>query len=276
MQKVWLITGVSVGIGRALAQVVAEKGDIVYGTLRKPEQMADFEALVPGRTHAVLMDVNNPEAAASGVQQILDAQGNIDVLVNNAGFGFFGAIEEVDMEEIDMQMQTNFIAPLRLCQLVLPAMRKQGSGYIMQVSSVAGFRGTEGLGIYNASKFALEGFSQAMAKEVAPFGIHVTMVEPGPFRTEWGGRSSIRSKKVMHEYDHTAGARIRTIHTYSGTQDGDPFKAADLLFDLSRNENPPLHLPLGQMAVDGFREKMSQIEADIQTWEARSTRTQFD
>jgi short-subunit dehydrogenase len=196
--------------------------------------------------------------------------------VNNAGFGFFGAIEEVDMEEIDMQMQTNFIAPLRLCQLVLPAMRKQGSGYIMQVSSVAGFRGTEGLGIYNASKFALEGFSQAMAKEVAPFGIHVTMVEPGPFRTEWGGRSSIRSKKVMHEYDHTAGARIRTIHTYSGTQDGDPFKAADLLFDLSRNENPPLHLPLGQMAVDGFREKMSQIEADIQTWEARSTRTQFD
>lgn len=276
MHKIWLITGVSVGIGRALAQVVAEKGDIVYGTLRNSDQIADFEKLVPGRTRALLMDVNDPGAAATGVQQVINEQGRIDVLVNNAGFGFFGAIEEVDMQEIDMQMQTNFYAPLRLSQLVLPTMRKQGSGYIMQVSSVAGFRGTEGLGIYNASKFALEGFSQAMAKEVAPFGIHVVMVEPGPFRTEWGGRSSIRSKVVMPEYEHTAGARIRTIHTYSGTQAGDPFKAAELLFDLSRNENPPLHLPLGQMAVDGFREKMSQIEADIQAWEQRSCKTQFD
>lgn len=273
--SVWLITGVSGGIGRALAMEAARSGEIVYGTLRRQDQMAEFEALVPGNTRALLMDVNDSRTAEAVVEEVISECGQIDVLVNNAGYGLFGAIEEVSMEEARQQMETNFFAALRLCQLVLPEMRKNHKGHIVQISSIAGFRGTEGLGIYNASKFALEGFSQAMAKEVAPFGIHVTLVEPGPFRTEWGGSSSIRSKKVMEAYRDTAGARIRVINGYSGTQPGDPVKAAHVIMEAVNSQHPPLHLPLGALAIDGFREKMKALSADIDAWEMRSRNTEF-
>jgi NAD(P)-dependent dehydrogenase (short-subunit alcohol dehydrogenase family) len=274
-QKVFLITGVSGGIGRALAVKAAESGHIVYGTLRKPEQMEAFAALAPGKTRPLLLDVNDHEAAVKTVDSVLSESGRIDVLVNNAGYGLFGAVEEVSMEESRAQMETNFFSVVNLCKLVLPNMRASKSGHIIQISSIAGFRGTEGLSIYNASKFALEGFSQAMAKEVAPLGIHVTLVEPGPFRTEWGGSSSIRSKRVMPEYTETAGLRIRTIQGYSGTQPGDPDKAAALIMEITSSARPPLHLPLGQLALEGFREKMAAIESDIQGWELKSRDTAF-
>lgn len=273
---IFLITGVSGGIGRALALAAAQQGHTVYGTLRKESQLADFENLVPGHTRAMLLDVNDHDKAAAAVQDIVSAEGRLDVLVNNAGYGLFGATEEVTMAEARAQMETNFFSALNLCQAALPHMRSQGFGHIFQISSIAGFRGTEGLGIYNASKFALEGFSQAMAKEVAPHGIRVTLVEPGPFRTEWGGSSSIRSAKVMPEYNETAGARIRVIHGYSGTQPGDPAKAAAVILKVLDAPNPPLHLPLGALAIDGFREKMQQLEADIRAWEPLSRDTAFN
>lgn len=275
MQKTWLITGVSGGIGRELAIAAARAGHLVYGTLRKKEQLESFENLVPGLTKGIVLDVNNHADAANQVQQIISSSG-IDVLVNNAGYGLFGAIEEVSMEESRQQMETNFFSALHMCKLVLPFMRKNKSGHIFQISSIAGFRGTEGLGIYNASKFALEGFSQAMSKELAPFGVRVTLVEPGPFRTEWGGSSSVRSEVVLPEYAETAGARIRVIHNYSGTQPGDPAKAAQLILKVFESPNPPLHLPLGELAIAGFREKMESISADIQNWETDSIRTKFD
>lgn len=273
--KTFLITGVSGGIGRAMAVKAAAAGNTVYGTLRKPEQMESFRNLVPGFTFPVLLDVNDHEEAGKVVRQIQQDRGGIDVLVNNAGYGLFGAIEEVSMAESRAQMETNFFSALNLCQCVLPGMRAQRYGRIVQISSIAGFRGTEGLGIYNASKFALEGFSQALAKEVAPFGIKVTLVEPGPFRTEWGGSSSIRSSKVMPEYSETAGLRIRTIHSYSGTQPGDPGKAADVILEAISGENPPLHLPLGELAIEGFRDKMKTLEEDIRNWEEKSRNTAY-
>ncbi|MBS3914920.1 MAG: SDR family NAD(P)-dependent oxidoreductase [Bacteroidetes bacterium] len=275
MNKIWLVTGVSGGLGRSIAQAAANAGNTVYGTLRNTRQISDFENLVPGKTHAVLLDVNHQEDAERIVQDILQNHGDIHVLVNNAGYGLFGAIEEVTMDEARKQMETNFFAALNLCKLVIPNMRSRGNGNIVQISSIAGFRGTEGLGIYNASKFALEGFSQAMAKELAPHGIYVTLAEPGPFRTLWAGQSSIRSQKIMPEYAHTAGARIRAIHTYSGTQPGDPDKAAEVILRAISSENPPLHLPLGALAIEGFREKMKAIESDISNWEKLSRATEF-
>lgn len=274
--QIWLITGVSGGLGRALALAAANAGAKVYGTLRKPEQIEAFEALIPGSLYGLIMDVRDSQTIEKGLQMIIEREGRIDVLVNNAGYGLFGAIEEVNLSESRDQMETNFFGALQLTQGVLPIMRKQESGNIVQISSIAGFRGTEGLGIYNASKFALEGFSQALAKEVAPFGISVTLVEPGPFRTEWGGNSSIRSKKVMDEYSETAGMRVRVIQGYSGTQPGDPAKAAQVILEAIGSPNPPLHLPLGDMAIDGFREKMALIESDIAEWESRSRATTFD
>jgi NAD(P)-dependent dehydrogenase (short-subunit alcohol dehydrogenase family) len=247
----------------------------VYGTLRNKHQVEAFEKISPGKTIPLLMDVTYPAGILNGVNKILETEGRIDVLVNNAGYGLFGAIEEVTMEEARAQMETNFFGALELTKAVLPSMRKQGSGHIFQISSVAGFRGTEGLGIYNASKFALEGFSQGLAKEVHPFGIKVTLVEPGPFRTEWGGRSSIRSKTVIPEYHTTAHARIHAIQTYSGTQPGDPDKAAAVILDVLESDSPPLHLPLGELAIEGFREKMRSLELDIKTWEDRSRATAF-
>ena len=264
------------GLGRALAIAAAEAGDTVYGTVRHESHKGSFEDLVPGKTKAILMDVTIPELVANGVKEVLRLSSRIDVLVNNAGYGLFGAIEETSMDEARAQMETNFFGAMQLTKEVLPHMRKQGSGHIIQISSIAGFRGTEGLGIYNASKFALEGFSEALAKEMTAFGVHVTLVEPGPFRTDWAGRSSVRTKMVMPEYLRSAGARVRVIQTYSGTQPGSPEKAAALMLEVVNSPKPPLHLPLGDVAIDGFREKMKALEAEISEWESKSRATKFD
>ena len=274
--KIWFITGVSGGLGRSLAIEVAESGDIVFGTLRKPEQIEEFNQLVHGKTFGLELDVNDHHRIKLLITHILDQFGRIDVLVNNAGYGLFGAIKEVSIEEARKQMETNFFSVLAITQQVLPIMRRQESGCIIQISSMAGIRSNPGLGIYNASKFALEGFSEALSLETAAMNIKVMIVEPGPFRTDWAGSSSIRSEKILNEYNSTAGERIKTINNYSGNQPGDPVKGAKAIIKAIKSQNPPLRLVLGKVALDGIREKLKSMEQNLSEWETVSIGTSFE
>ena len=274
--KIWLITGVFSGLGRALAQQAALEGNIVFGTLRKASQIEEFNQLVPGKTFGLEMDVNNHHRIEIIISHILDQFGQIDVLVNNAGYGLFGAIEEVSMEEARMQMETNFFSALALTQAVLPVMRRQHSGHIVQISSMAGIRSNPGMGLYNASKFALEDFSEALALETEHLNIKVTLVEPGPFRTLWAGASSIRSKKVIEDYNQTSGEMIKLINDYTGTQPGDPIKGAKAILKAVNSKNPPLRLALGKIALEAIRKKLVSLEKNYNDWEEVSLDTSFD
>jgi len=274
--RIWLITGVSGGLGRALALEAAQNGDIVFGTLRKPEQVFEFNDLVHGKTFGIQLDVNKHEQIGPVLTHILDQFGKLDVLVNNAGYGLFGAAEEVSMSEVRAQMETNFFGALAMTQAVLPIMRSQRSGHILQVSSIAGLSSNPGLGIYNASKFALEGFTEALYLETKNLNIRVTLVEPGPFRTDWAGSSSVRSAKIIPDYDSTAGERIRAINGISGKQPGDPVKAAKAIITIVNSEKPPLRLALGKIAIDVIRKKISLLERELGEWEELSADTGFE
>jgi NAD(P)-dependent dehydrogenase (short-subunit alcohol dehydrogenase family) len=274
--KIWFITGVSGGLGKALAIEAASNGDIVIGTLRKAEQIERFNQLVPGKTHGVQLDVTQYENLQPVLDKVISEFRRIDVLVNNAGYGLFGAIEEVSLDEARKQMETNFFGALALTQAVLPIMRRQGSGHVVQISSVAGLRSSPGMGLYNASKYALEGFSEALALETADLNIQVTIVEPGPFRTEWAGPSSSRSAKIIEDYSSTAGKLINTINGYSGQQPGDPAKGAKAIIKAINDPNPPLRLPLGKIAFDGIKDKMQRLEKNLSEWEDVILDTSFD
>ena len=274
--RIWLITGVSGGLGRALAIEAAQNGDIVFGTLRKSDQVQQFNDLVHGKTFGLELDVNDHRQISLVITHILDQFGRIDILINNAGYGLFGAIEEVSMAEARQQMETNFFGALALTQAVLPIMRNQRSGHIIQISSMAGIRANPGVGLYNASKFALEGFSEALALETRNLNIRVTIVEPGPFRTDWAGASSIRSKKVIEDYAQTAGERINQISDIDGKQPGDPVKAAKAIIKAVNSDKPPLRLALGKPALDGIREKLKSVEKDLSEWESVTLDTSFD
>lgn len=274
--RIWLITGVSGGLGRALAKEAALQGEIVYGTLRKPEQINEFNELVPGKTFGIQLDVNNHGQIKAVVEQIITQSGRIDVLVNNAGYGLFGAIEELSMEEARMQMETNFFAVLAMTQAVLPCLRKQRSGHILQISSMSGLRANSGTGLYNASKFALEGMSEALALELQPLNIRLTLVEPGPFRTDWAGKSSVSAKNKIEDYELSSGARLRLLQSTSGKQPGDPSKAAKAILLAVNSEHPPLRLLLGKVALDAVRDKFRTMEEEFSKWEEISLNTSFE
>lgn len=274
--RIWLITGVSGGLGRALAKEAAMQGAVVYGTLRKPEQISAFNELVPGKTFGIQLDVNNHSQIKSVIEQIIAQSGRLDILVNNAGYGLFGAIEELSMEEARMQMETNFFAVLAMTQAVLPIMRKQKSGHILQISSMSGLRANSGTGLYNASKFALEGMSEALALELQPLNIHLTLVEPGPFRTDWAGTSSVSAKNKIEDYELSSGARLRLLQSTSGKQPGDPAKAAKAILIAVNSEHPPLRLILGKVALDAVRDKFKTVEEEFSKWEAVSLNTSFE
>ncbi len=274
--KIWLITGVSGGLGRALALQAAQNGDIVFGTLRKPDQIDAFNDLVHGKTFGIQLDVNKHDQIGPVITHILDQFGRIDVLVNNAGYGLFGAVEEVGMGEAREQMETNFFGALAVTQAVLPVMRNQRSGHILQISSMAGISSNPGLGLYNASKFALEGFTEALALETKDLNIKVTLVEPGPFRTDWAGNSAVRSAKIIPDYDSIAGERIRTINGISGKQPGDPAKAANAIITIVNSGKPPLRLALGKIAVEVIGNKIKLLEKELREWEELSANTDFE
>ncbi len=270
-QRIWFITGVSSGLGRSLAEAVAARGDIAVGTLRQDAQLAAYNALAPGRTVAVKLDVNDHAQVSAVVAQVIKQFGRIDVLVNNAGYGLLGAVEEVSDAEARAQLETNVFGALAVTRAVLPQMRRQKSGHILQISSIAGFASTPGLGLYNASKFALEGFSEALALEVAPLGLRVTLVEPGPFRTKWAGESIKRAATVVSEYaDTPAGQTMARIQTYGakGTQPGDPDLAALAMIKAVDSPSPPLRLTLGALAIGGVKAKLDRMRKELDAWEA--------
>lgn len=273
--RTWFITGASRGIGRALAEAVLAHGDRVIATARQAESLESLGNEHEDRLRRRALDVNDAAACRAVLHAAIDDFGGIDVLVNNAGYGLAGAVEELSDDEARAQFETNVFGALRLTQRVLPHMRERGHGHIVQISSIAGFVASPGLGLYNASKFALEGFSEALAKEVAAFGIHVTLVEPGPFRTDWAGPSLAISKQRIGAYADTAHATIARLNGYSGTQPGDPARAAEVMIRAVESENPPLHLPLGQWALDRMREKMRNLSREIDVWEKASLATAF-
>lgn len=230
--KVWLITGSSSGFGRSLTEAVLKNGDRVIATARKPEQLNDLVKQYPELLHTVRLDVTNLQEVQAAIESALNAYGRIDVLVNNAGYGAVGVVEEVSDDETRRQFDTNFFGVLNVTRAVLPTMREQRSGHILNISSVGGVVSFSGAGIYCATKFALEGVSEALAQEVKPLGIKVTIIEPGAFRTDFSGRSIAISGQTIADYAETSGKVIEWNRELDGKQSGDPAKAATAMIQV--------------------------------------------
>ena len=274
--KTVLITGVSSGLGRALAQKILAKGGRVAGTLRKRSQMAEFEALAPGRAVAIEMDITNPEQVKAGVEKAIAALGRIDVLANNAGHGLVGAVEETSDEEAQKMLDTNFMGSLRVTRAALPQMRQQQSGHIINYSAVGGFTGFPGLGVYSAAKAAVDIMGEALAGEIKPFGIDVTILTIGIFRTDFAGRSLQHTERVLDAYQETPAGKFRGfIDNLSGNQPNDPQLAAEAIIKLIESDRPPLHLALGNDAVKTVRGKIEQLQQDLEAWQDVSTSTSY-
>lgn len=267
MSKVWLITGCSTGFGRELATNALEAGYKVVVTARKPDDIKDIVLAYPDTSVAVELDVTKQEEIKSAVQQAMEKFGRIDVLVNNAGIGYFGAIEESEEDEIRRMFEINFFGLANMTKEVLPVMRKQRSGHIVNIASIGGLVGFPAVGFYNATKFAVDGFSESLAKETAPLGIKVTVIAPSGFRTDWAGRSANNSKMVIEDYASTAGQNKNNIRGYSGSQPGDPACAAKAIIKVVESENPPLRLLLGVAALKGARNKLNELKRDFDAWE---------
>lgn len=263
-KRIWLITGISSGLGKALAEEVMESGDFVIGTFRKEGQVDSFNKTNKGKGFSYLLDVTNHMAVENMIVALKKEFGKVDVLVNNAGIGFVGAIEESSMEEVRQVFEANFFSALKFTQEVLPLMRGQRSGHIVQISSHGGIKAFGGFGIYNASKFALEGFSEALQQEVAPLGIKVSIVEPGPFRTNFAAVGLPEAKKTIQDYNETAGAFRTKLKGVDGKQEGHPQKAANAILALVNSENPSLRLPLGKTALMTIGMKLESVKSDLE------------
>jgi NAD(P)-dependent dehydrogenase (short-subunit alcohol dehydrogenase family) len=275
--RMWLITGVSSGFGRELASAVLRRGDTVIGTLRQAAQCAEFEALAPGRAHARLLDVTDAPAIPPFVADVLRDHGRVDVLVNNAGYGLFGAVEELNDDECRRVIETNFFGTLNLVKALLPHFRTRRQGHIVNLSSVAGFMGIAGVGIYCASKFAVTGLSESLAQELKPFGIKVTVVQPGGFRTNFAGGSLALASGLLKEYEGTPASYVRGMRDhYHGTQQGDPSKAADAIVAVVDSPDPPVHLLLGPDAVKMSRGKLAELTTETDAWESLSSGTDYE
>jgi NAD(P)-dependent dehydrogenase (short-subunit alcohol dehydrogenase family) len=264
--KVWFITGCSTGFGRELAKETLAKGYNVVVTARKTADVADIISQYPDTALAVSLDVTVPQQIKEAVQSAIDRFGRIDVLVNNAGIGYFGAIEESEEEEVRRMFEINFFGLAHMTNEVLPHMRKQRSGHILNVASIGGLRSFPAVGFYNATKYAVDGLSEALSKEVAPLGIKVTVICPSGFRTDWAGRSAKNTALTIEDYATTAGKNMSDLRGYSGNQPGDPVKAAQAMIQVTETENPPLRLLLGAAALKGARLKLEELRKDFDEW----------
>jgi NAD(P)-dependent dehydrogenase (short-subunit alcohol dehydrogenase family) len=271
--RTWMITGTSSGFGLALAQAALAVGDSVVATARRPETLKPLVTSAPDRAIAVGLDVTKPAEIATAVEAAIERFGRIDVLVNNAGNGSVGAVEEIDIDELRALHATMFIAPVRLTQAVLPAMRERGSGTIVQISSMGGQLAPPGFGAYCSAKFALEAISESLAVEVEPLGIRVLIVEPGAFRTEFGASRMHRSKTVIGDYASTVGPTRAAVDAMDGSQPGDPTRAAAAIIEVVNAARAPLRLALGDDAVDNIQAKHQRLAAELQGWERLSRST---
>jgi NAD(P)-dependent dehydrogenase (short-subunit alcohol dehydrogenase family) len=274
--RVWLITGSSTGFGRALTEAVLQHGDRVVATARKPEQLQDLVDRYPETAIAVRLDVTDSQDVQVAVQTSLDRFGRLDVLVNNAGYGSMGALEEINNETIQRQFATNVFGPLELIRAALPILRQQRSGHILNLSSVGGMVAFGSTGVYCATKFALEGLSEQLAQEVSALGIKVTIVEPGAFRTDFNGRSLSQPDQRIDDYETVTGPFLQWLADMDGKQPGDPAKAAQAMIEVVESPNPPLRLVLGADAVGAIRDKLASVEAELDTWEPVSLSTAFE
>jgi NAD(P)-dependent dehydrogenase (short-subunit alcohol dehydrogenase family) len=265
---VWLITGCSAGFGRALAGRVLEHGHPCVVTARNVSQVEAIAAPYPDRALAVALDVTDPASREHAVAAALKRFGRIDILVNNAGWGYNSAIEEGEEDVVRAMFDANVFGLAAMMRSVLPGMRERGYGHIVNFSSLGGLTGNPGTGYYCATKFAVEGMSQSLHAEAAHLGIRVTLVEPGPFRTDFQGRSMTIPRHTIDAYAETAGARRKQLKASSGNQPGDPVRAADAIIEAVESEDPPLHLVLGKVALDRAREALTRRLAIFDKWEA--------
>ena len=275
MSKVWFITGSSRGFGRAFTEVILEAGHLVVATARKPEQLADLSKAYGDRVRTVALDVTSPAEVQKGVAAAKEAFGRIDVVVNNAGYGFIGAFEEMTADEFKGQIDTNFWGVVNVTRAVLPVLREQGFGHIIQVTSVGGRLGVPGLSGYNAAKFAVEGLSEALAQEIKPLGLKLTIVEPGGFRTDWAG-ASMAFAEPSKAYAPVLGPIREYREQHSGQEPGDPRKAGRVLLQLVEMEQPPLRLPLGKDAIMFLSNSYKTNSDELQRWADISGSTDFD
>jgi NAD(P)-dependent dehydrogenase (short-subunit alcohol dehydrogenase family) len=272
---VWLITGSSAGFGRELVQAALVRGDIVVATARRPEALAELATSAPERVLTVPLDVTREDQIEAAVAAALERFGRVDVLVNNAGHGSVGAVEEIDMGDLRALVDTMFFGAVALIKAVLPHMRERGSGTIVQMSSMGGQVSPPGFGAYCSAKWALEAISTSLAEEVGPLGIRVLIVEPGSFRTEFGGGRMHYSRQI-DAYAETVGPNREYIEGVDGTQPGDPRKAAAAILDVLDSPDPPLRLALGDDAIDAIRAEHARRGADLDAWEQVSRATAVD
>lgn len=273
--KVWLITGCSTGFGRAFATRALEAGYSVAVASRKKSDIEDIVSKFPETSLAVTLDVTKPTEIQSAVKATIERFGQIDVLINNAGIGYFGAIEESEEAEVRRMFEINFFGLANLTKEVLPLMRSQKSGHIINVASIGGLYSFPALGFYNATKYAVDGYSEALSKEVAPLGIKVTIVAPGGFRTDWAGRSANETPGQIADYKDTANATQAWLRSVDGNQAGNPMKAAEAVIKVVESKNPPLRLLLGKDAVEISKEKLASLTKDFTEWESTSVDVNF-
>jgi NAD(P)-dependent dehydrogenase (short-subunit alcohol dehydrogenase family) len=275
LRKTFLITGVSSGLGRAFAEGALAAGHDVIGTVRRPDDAAAFAALAPGRAHPLLLDVTDFAAIPAAVAEAEQQFGAIDVLVNNAGYGHEGVLEESSMDDLQRQFAANVFGPVAMIKAVLPGMRARRRGHIVNVTSMGGFITMPGITFYCGSKFALEGISEALGKEVAGLGIRVTALAPGQFRTDWAGRSMARTPRSIADYDAVMDPIRAGRQAKSGHQPGDPAKAAQAVLALIEAEHPPVRLFLGDDALGLVDQKLDSMKAEMTAWDALSRSTSF-
>jgi NADP-dependent 3-hydroxy acid dehydrogenase YdfG len=254
-----------------LAEEVLKAGGKVVATARNLDKVSDFAARYPKTAKAIALDVTDAAQVDSAVTQAFAQFGRVDVLVNNAGYGLAGAVEEVSEAEYMLMFETNVFGLLRVTRAFLPHLRKQRSGHILNLSSIGGVVASPGMGFYNATKFAVEGISEALAAELAPLGIRVTIIEPGPFRTDFLGRSGVVAKTRIADYDATAGNMRKYFAENDGKQKGDPLRAVHAMMQVVESPNPPLRLLLGASALQRLRGKLGSWEKEVTAWEQVTT-----
>ena len=274
--KTLLITGVSSGFGRALAQEALTRGYRVIGTVRNAVAKSAFEALHAENAWALELDVTHFAAIDAAIAKVEQQIGPVDVLVNNAGYGHEGVLEESSLDEMRRQFNVNVFGAVAMTKALLPYLRQRRRGHIINITSMGGFITMPGISYYCGSKFALEGISETLSKELAPFNIHVTAVAPGSFRTDWAGRSMVRSARSIADYDALFDPIRAARVAKSGKQLGDPLKAARAMLTLIESEQPPAHLLLGSDALSLVREKLAAFSAEIDRWESVSRSTDED